>query len=195
MGKTRLEAFSDGVFAIVLTIMVLDLKVPKQPTLGALAELWPIYLAYTIAFGNILANWIAHHHLFTSVETIDSRILVANGLLLFFMSLVPFALAYGSEYHWRESLPAAFYGFVMVLLCLGFAWLRTAVASLAPPQAAARERRQVSASLWMAFIYLVGTGVAWWLPLAALPFYAAVPIGRALTAPQYRVRAGAAPLR
>ena len=118
MGKSRFEAFSDGVMAIILTIMVLELKVPKQPTLGALAELWPIYLAYAIAFGNVLANWIAHHHLFAQVDRIDARILLVNGALLFFMSLVPFALDYGSEFHWREPLPAAFYGAVMVAVCV-----------------------------------------------------------------------------
>ena len=92
MGKSRFEAFSDGVMAIILTIMVLELKVPKQPTLGALAELWPIYLAYAIAFGNVLANWIAHHHLFAQVDRIDARILLVNGALLFY-AVVPMARA------------------------------------------------------------------------------------------------------
>jgi uncharacterized membrane protein len=108
MGKTRFEAFSDGVMAIILTIMVLELKVPHEPTLAALTQLWPVYLAYVIAFGNMLANWMAHHHLFAPVERIDARILLCNGVLLFFMSLVPFALDYGSEFHWRQPLPAAF---------------------------------------------------------------------------------------
>ncbi|WHZ11088.1 MAG: hypothetical protein OJF60_001527 [Burkholderiaceae bacterium] len=194
MGKSRFEAFSDGVMAIILTIMVLDLKVPKEPTLGALAQLWPVYLAYTIAFGNILANWIAHQHLFARVERIDARILLVNGLLLFFMSLVPFALSYGSEYHWREPLPAAFYGAVMVLVCLGFAVLRGAVVR-AQPAVAVTERAQIRASLVMAGIYLVGTGVAWFLPLLALLFYAVVPLGRLRTAPQYHDAQGLEPPR
>ena len=184
MGKGRFEAFTDGVMAIILTIMVLDLKVPGEPTLAALAQFWPIYLAYTIAFGNILANWIAHHHLFARVETIDPRILLVNGVLLFFMSLVPFALNFGSQFHWREPLPAAFYGAVMVLVCLGFAGLRAAVVR-AQPALAAPERVQIRASFVMAGIYLVGVAVAWWFPLAALLFYAVVPLGRVLTAPQY----------
>ena len=137
MGKNRFEAFSDGVMAIILTIMVLELKVPRQPTLGALADLWPVYLAYTIAFGNVLANWMAHHHLFARIERIDARILMLNGLLLFFMSLVPFALSFGSDYHWSQPLPAAFYGAVMVLVCLAFAALRQAVLRAEPALAAA----------------------------------------------------------
>lgn len=185
MGKTRFEAFSDGVMAIILTIMVLELKVPHEPTLAALTQLWPVYLAYVIAFGNMLANWMAHHHLFAPVERIDARILLCNGVLLFFMSLVPFALDYGSEFHWRQPLPAAFYGVVMVLVCLGFAGLRAAVVR-AHPERAAAEGPQIRASLVMAGVYLLGTAVAALLPLAALPLYAAVPLSRVLTAPQYR---------
>ena len=185
MGKNRFEAFSDGVMAIILTIMVLELKVPRQPTLGALADLWPVYLAYTIAFGNVLANWMAHHHLFARIERIDARILMLNGLLLFFMSLVPFALSFGSDYHWSQPLPAAFYGAVMVLVCLAFAALRQAVLR-AEPALAAAERTQVRASVLMAGVYALGTAVAWFFPLAALPIYAAVPLSRVLTAPQYR---------
>ncbi|MFO1177414.1 MAG: TMEM175 family protein [Ottowia sp.] len=185
MGKTRFEAFSDGVMAIILTIMVLELKVPHEPTLAALTQLWPVYLAYVIAFGNMLANWMAHHHLFAPVERIDARILLCNGVLLFFMSLVPFALDYGSEFHWRQPLPAAFYGVVMVLVCLGFAGLRAAVVR-AHPERAAAEGPQIRASLVMAGVYLLGTAVAALLPLAALSLYAAVPLSRVLTAPQYR---------
>ena len=185
MGKTRFEAFSDGVMAIILTIMVLELKVPHEPTLAALVQLWPVYLAYTIAFGNVLANWIAHHHMFERVERIDARILLLNGLLLFCMSLVPFALDYGSEFHWRQPLPAAFYGVVMVVMCLVFAALRAAVAR-AQPALADSERPQIRASLVMAAVHLLGAAVAVLTPLAALLFYAAVPLSRLVTAPQYR---------
>ena len=185
MGKTRFEAFSDGVMAIILTIMVLELKVPHEPTLAALGHLWPVYLAYVIAFGNVLANWMAHHHLFSQVERIDARILLLNGVLLFFMSLVPFALDYGSEFHWRQPLPAAFYGVVMAAMCLAFAALRAAVAR-AEPELAARERTQIRASGVMAAVHLLGAAVAALAPLAALLFYAAVPLSRLLTAPQYR---------
>ena len=192
MGKSRLEAFSDGVLAIILTIMVLELKVPHEPTLGALAQLWPIYLAYTIAFGNILANWIAHHHLFARVDRIDARILLLNGALLFFMSLVPFALDYGSEFHWRQPLPAAFYGGVMVAVSLGFAALRGAVAR-AHPALATSERAQVRASWVMAGVYLAGAAIACMFPLVALLFYGVVPLARLLTAPQYRDAGTTAP--
>lgn len=185
MGKSRFEAFSDGVMAIILTIMVLELRVPHEPGLGALAQLWPVYLAYVIAFGNVLANWLAHHHLLAQVERIDARILMCNGLLLFAMSWVPFALEYGSEFHWRQPLPAAFYGFVMVAVSLAFAVLRAAVARIAPAIASA-ERVQVRVSWVMSGVYLVGAAVALVLPLLALPFYAAVPLCRVLTAPQYR---------
>src|SRR3954470_3655856 len=100
MNKNRLESFSDGVIAIILTIMVLELKVPKEPTVAALSHLWPVYFAYVLSFGNVFVMWVAHHDIVGSLRTVNYPILFANGVLLFFMSLIPFTTEFASETHW-----------------------------------------------------------------------------------------------
>ena len=125
MEKSRLEAFSDGVIAIILTIMVLDLKVPKEPTLDALSNLWPVYVAYTLSYGNVFFVWLNHHDIFASLKEIDRSLLLWNGLLLFLVSLIPFVTAFASESYWTAPLPVSLYGLVMVAVSLAFVRLRT----------------------------------------------------------------------
>jgi uncharacterized membrane protein len=90
MNKTRLEAFSDGVFAIIITIMVLELKVPHEPTLHALLELGPIFICYVLSFFFVGVYWANHHHLFQAVKGVNTKIIWANMGLLLILSLVPF---------------------------------------------------------------------------------------------------------
>ena len=121
MGKNRLEAFSDGVLAIIITSMVLELKVPHGDSLQALKPLLPVFLGYVLSFIYIAIYWNNHHHLMHTVEHISASILWANMHLLFWLSLVPFATAWMGENHFA-SLPTALYGFI--LLMAGFAyWL------------------------------------------------------------------------
>ena len=121
MGKNRLEAFSDGVLAIIITIMVLELKVPHGDSLQALKPLLPVFLGYVLSFIYIAIYWNNHHHLMHTVEHISASILWANMHLLFWLSLIPFATAWMGENHFA-SLPTALYGFI--LLMAGFAyWL------------------------------------------------------------------------
>lgn len=121
MGKNRLEAFSDGVLAIIITIMVLELKVPHGDSLQALKPLLPVFLGYVLSFIYIAIYWNNHHHLMHTVEHVSASILWANMHLLFWLSLVPFATAWMGENHFA-SLPTALYGFI--LLMAGFAyWL------------------------------------------------------------------------
>jgi len=91
MGKTRLEAFSDGVLAIIITIMVLELKVPHATDLSALADLLPVFLSYVLSFIYIGIYWNNHHHLLHTVSTVNGGLLWANLHLLFWLSLFPFA--------------------------------------------------------------------------------------------------------
>jgi uncharacterized membrane protein len=112
MGKGRLEAFSDGVIAIIITIMVLELKVPHEPTLAALGELIPIFLSYVLSFVYIGIYWNNHHHMLHMTRTINGRILWANLHLLFWLSLVPFVTAWMGENH-LATIPVALYGVVM----------------------------------------------------------------------------------
>lgn len=121
MGKNRLEAFSDGVLAIIITIMVLELKVPHGDSLLALKPLLPVFLSYVLSFLYVAIYWNNHHHLMHTVKHVSASILWTNMHLLFWLSLVPFATAWMGENHFA-SMPTALYGFI--LLMAGFAyWL------------------------------------------------------------------------
>ena len=119
MSKERVCAFSDGVIAIIITIMVLELKVPHGDDIVALMEQWPMFLAYTLSFLNVGLIWNNHHHLFSTVERVNGRVLWINLLLMFGMSLLPFVTAWMGESHYAE-LPTALYGVVMLFTAL--AW-------------------------------------------------------------------------
>jgi uncharacterized membrane protein len=113
MKKSRLEAFSDGVLAIIITIMVLELKVPHEPTVAALLPLWPTILSYLLSFVFIGIYWNNHHHLWQVVEKVNGAVLWANLHLLFWLSLVPFVTAWMGENHFAAA-PVALYGCVLL---------------------------------------------------------------------------------
>ena len=114
MGKGRLEAFSDGVIAIIITIMVLELKVPHQADLAALTALWPVFLSYVLSFVNVGIYWNNHHHLLHAVRQVGGGILWANLHLLFWLSLMPWATGWMGENHFA-ALPTALYGGVLAM--------------------------------------------------------------------------------
>lgn len=126
MNKTRLEAFSDGVIAIIITIMVLELKIPHGTDLADLGSVLPVLLRYLLSFIYVGIYWVNHHHLFESVERIDSTILWANLHLLFWLSLVPFITAWAGE-HPMESVPVALYGAGLLMCSLAFMLLNKAL--------------------------------------------------------------------
>jgi uncharacterized membrane protein len=119
MNKGRLEAFSDGVLAIIITIMVLELKVPHGDTLAALAPLGPVLVAYVLSFVYIGIYWNNHHHLLHTVTRVTGGMMWANLHLLFWLSLLPAVTAWAGEYP-RSAWPAALYG--VVLMAAGIAW-------------------------------------------------------------------------
>ena len=129
MGKNRLEAFSDGVLAIIITIMVLELKVPQGEHLAALQPLLPVFLSYVLSFVYVGIYWNNHHHLLHATQWISGGILWANLHLLFWLSLFPFVTGWMGENHFA-SLPTALYGFVLLMAAIGY-WVlqRTIVAS------------------------------------------------------------------
>ena len=121
MKSARLEAFTDGVVAIAITIMVLNLKVPDGATLGALRTSAPVFLAYVLSFINVGLYWNNHHHLLQATEHVDGRVLWANLFLLFWLSLVPFVI------RWIDAagiapMPTAAYGLVLGMAAVGY-WL------------------------------------------------------------------------
>ncbi|QSJ20186.1 DUF1211 domain-containing protein [Nostoc sp. UHCC 0702] len=119
MGKGRLEAFSDGVLAIIITIMVLELKVPHGSDLAALRPLVPVFFSYVLSFIFLGIYWSNHHHLLQAIRHVNGRILWANLHLLFWLSLIPFVTAWMGENHFT-ALPVALYGIVM--FCSGLAY-------------------------------------------------------------------------
>jgi len=114
MNKTRLEAFSDGVIAIIITIMVLELKIPQGSDWASLQKLAPKFISYVISFVYIAIYWNNHHHLLHTVKHVTGSILWANIHLLFWLSLVPFVTAWAGENQFAE-LPVAIYSFIMLM--------------------------------------------------------------------------------
>ena len=119
MSKGRLEAFSDGVIAIIITIMVLELRPPEEPTFAALVPLLPVFLSYVLSFVFIGIYWNNHHHMLQAAERVNGRILWANIHLLFWLSIIPFVTAWvgGTGF---ASVPVATYGIVLTLDAIAY---------------------------------------------------------------------------
>jgi uncharacterized membrane protein len=126
VGTTRLEAFSDGVLAIIITIMVLELKVPHDASLGALAPLVPVFLSYVLSFVYVGIYWNNHHHLLHACKRVTGRILWANLHLLFALSLFPFATGWMGENHFAP-FPSALYGVVLLAAAIAYWLLQQAI--------------------------------------------------------------------
>jgi uncharacterized membrane protein len=126
MGKSRLEAFSDGVIAILITIMVLELKVPHGSDIAALAPLLPVFLSYVLSFVYVGIYWSNHHHFLHAVQRVDGRVLWANLFLLFSLSLFPFATAWMGENHFAP-VPVALYGAVQLMASLAWRPFQAAI--------------------------------------------------------------------
>ncbi|MCV2350721.1 TMEM175 family protein [Paucibacter sp. Y2R2-4] len=126
MGKTRLEAFSDGVLAIIITIMVLELKVPHDASPSALMALLPVFLSYVLSFLYVGIYWNNHHHMLHTCKQVTSRILWANLNLLFWLSLLPFATGWMGENHFAAT-PSALYGVVLLISALSYWLLQQAI--------------------------------------------------------------------
>ena len=137
MGKTRLEAFSDGVIAIIITIMVLELRAPHGSEVGVLMPLLPAFLSYVLSFIHIAIYWNNHHHLIHTARHVTGGILWANIHLLFWLSLVPFVTAWMGENHF-EQRPVALYGVVMLMSGVAYYILTTTLIRHHGPESALR---------------------------------------------------------
>src|SRR5436189_6048707 len=128
MTKSRMEAFSDGVIAVLITILVLELKVPQEPTLAALVPVAPVFLSYVLSFVFLGIYWSNHHHLLQAVKHVDGRVLWANLHLLFWLSLTPLVTAWLGE-NLFAPLPVAVYGAVLFFSGLAYFLLTRALVS------------------------------------------------------------------
>jgi uncharacterized membrane protein len=160
MTKGRVEAFSDGVFAILITILVLELKVPRGADWQALHPMLPVFLAYVLSFVYLGIYWSNHHHMFHLVQRIDGRIMWANLHLLFWLSLIPFATGWMGSNH-AAPMPTAIYG--VILLVSGLAYLalqRLLIARQGPgSKLAAALRRDVKGPV-SPVLYAIAIGLA-----------------------------------
>jgi uncharacterized membrane protein len=121
MGKTRLEAFSDGVIAVIITIMVLEMKLPHGEEMVALAPLWPVFLGYVLSFAYLGIYWNNHHHMFHTCQKVTGPMLWANLHLLFWLSLVPFVTGWMGENHFA-AVPTGLYGVVLLMAAIAY-WI------------------------------------------------------------------------
>jgi uncharacterized membrane protein len=119
MGKGRVEAFSDGVIAIIITIMVLEMRAPHEATIAALAPLWPIFLSYVLSFAYVGIYWNNHHHMLHAVKQVSGPVLWANLHLLFWLSLTPFTTAWMGENHFA-TIPVAVYGVGLLMNAIAY---------------------------------------------------------------------------
>ncbi len=119
MGKNRLEAFSDGVIAIIITIMVLELKVPHGENLETLSPLVPVFLSYVLSFVYVGIYWNNHHHMLHTCNKVTGPILWANMHLLFWLSIMPFATGWMGENHFA-AIPSALYGFILFMSAMAY---------------------------------------------------------------------------
>src|SRR5258706_380699 len=126
MGKSRLEAFSDGVIAIIITIMVLEMKVPHGDSLEALLPLVPVFLSYVLSFVYVGIYWNNHHHMLHTCVKVSGSVLWANLHLLFWLSLFPFATGWMGENHFA-AVPTALYGVVLLMAAIAYYLLQQAI--------------------------------------------------------------------
>ena len=176
MKKSRLEAFSDGVLAIIITIMVLELQAPHATTLAGLWPLWPKFLSYAMSFVYIGIYWNNHHHLWQAVEQVNGRVLWANLHLLFWLSLVPFATAWMGENEFAPA-PVALYGVMLLAAaCAYYVMTRVLLASHAPDSLLARALGSDVKGRVSILIYVVAIAAAFRLPWLSGALYALVAV-------------------
>ena len=176
MRTGRLEAFSDGVLAILITIMVLELKVPHGTDLAALKEVGPVFCGYVLSFIFIGIYWNNHHHMLHTAEHISGGILWANLHLLFWLSLVPFATAWIGENR-RASLPTAAYGVVLLAAGVAYVILQQAIVRKQGAHSKLRELigRDVKGKL-SPVLYMLAIGLAFVHTLLAQALYVSVAL-------------------
>lgn len=176
MHTARLEAFSDGVIAIIITIMVLELRMPENANFSSLLPLYPKFLSYLLSFVYVGIYWNNHHHLFQTIEKVNGKILWANLTLLFCLSLVPLSTAWMGENHFAGN-PAALYG-ISLMLC-ATAWtvlVQIAVNHEGKNSRIGKALRNKTKEYSSIAIYLIGVFASFYLPIVSIIGYAIVAL-------------------
>ncbi|MBT9331709.1 TMEM175 family protein [Paracidobacterium acidisoli] len=171
MDKGRLEAFTDGVIAIIITIMVLEIKLPQGGTLAALTSGLPVFFAYALSYVNVGIFWNNHHHMLQATEQVDGKVLWANLLLLFWISLMPFTIRWMDETHFAAT-PTASYGVDLVMSALSYLLLEKAIMACngydSKLARAVGNDRKATISL---VVYAVAIPLAYYRPWIAIALY------------------------
>jgi uncharacterized membrane protein len=176
MGTTRVEAFSDGVLAIIITIMVLELRVPHDTALSALQPLLPVFLTYVLSFIYVGIYWNNHHHMLHVTERVTGSVLWANLHLLFWLSLIPFVTGWMGENHF-EALPVALYGAVLLMAAIAYLILQQRIiAAEGPGSRLARATRHDIKGRISPVLYLIAIGAAFVRPWIAGIIYVAMAL-------------------
>jgi uncharacterized membrane protein len=171
-GVSRVEAFSDGVIAIIVTIMVLELHAPEEPGFEHLWALWPTFLAYALSYAYIAIYWVNHHRLFTMATRVTNGLVWSNIALLFCLSLVPFTTAYLGNQHFARE-PMMLYIGSLLLPAFAYSWLQAVMGTVGNQTAAAKLYRQQMRGKGIAAVVIYVTGfilsatVAPWTGLVA----------------------------
>jgi uncharacterized membrane protein len=176
MKTNRLEAFSDGVLAIIITIMVLEMKAPEDVTFSSLLPLLPVFMSYLLSFIYLGIYWNNHHHLFQVTESVNGKVLWANLHLLFWLSLVPFATSWIGEHH-IEVVPVAFYGFVLVMASIAYFILQGVIIKHHDNDFVMRKvvGKNLKGKLSV-FMYLAGISISFLTPWIAIACYSIVAL-------------------
>ena len=171
MKPDRLNAFTDGVVAIIITIMVLELPVPEAPGMAALKPGLTLFAAYALAFIKVGIYWSNHHHMLNAAKRVNGQVLLANLLLLFWLSLIPFVIRWVGEAGVTRDTVIAF-GVIMLLCAISYAILkRMLIAADGPDSPVARATGRDAKGLLSIVAYIVAIGVALLSPLMAILIY------------------------
>lgn len=176
MTKGRLEAFSDGVLAILITIMVLEMKVPHGDTLQSLKPVLPVFVSYILSFVYIGIYWNNHHHMMHAAHLVNGAVLWTNSHLLFWLSLVPFVTAWMGENHFT-TWPVALYGFVLMMAGVAYYFLAHCLTDLHGKNSGfAKALGKDQKGKLSVVIYALGIAVSFIYPLAAFGIYVLVAL-------------------
>jgi uncharacterized membrane protein len=175
-GKSRLEAFSDGVLAIVITIMVLELKAPHEADISELSKLFPKFFSYVLSFVYVGIYWNNHHHMFSTVEKINGKILWTNTHLLFWLSLIPFSTSWMGETNF-SNISTILYGFILLMCSIAYHIVQSSIIHLQGKnsklkKAVGKDKKGVISP----FLYILGIISGIFNPVISVVFYTSVAV-------------------